>query len=107
AFRDDAASRLILVLINNSAETRQVHIACKALQLSAPFDGETSTASAFWQKLDPVTPSTATSLTVTLLPQSVASFGGNIAKAPAAIRAASAAAPFFPSLAPASIASLF
>jgi O-glycosyl hydrolase len=81
AFRDDTASSLALVLINNAPDSRNVHVSLNGLSLSGNLRGESSTASGYWQPLPPVTLSSATDFTMALPPYSVTSAGGSFANA--------------------------
>jgi MYXO-CTERM domain-containing protein len=50
AFRDDAQNRVVVVVINNAATSRQVDLSVKGLMASGSASGEQSTAAAIWSK---------------------------------------------------------
>lgn len=79
AFRDGAAGRLVLVLINNSPHPQAVRVEVKGLALAGKVAGEQSTEKAFWTALEPQTPASATSLGTTLPALSVTSLGAPLA----------------------------
>jgi O-glycosyl hydrolase len=57
AFRDDASTRLVVVLINNASGERTVEVDIQGLTLAAAsLTGEQSTARAFWQAIAPGSP---------------------------------------------------
>jgi uncharacterized protein (TIGR03437 family) len=107
AFRDDAASRLAVVLINNSSQSKTIHATLNGLNLSASLTGEASAASGFWQALPQVGLSTPKDFTITLPPQSVTSIGGPFAATSPPVRVASAATYSGSAVAPDSLATLF
>ena len=53
AFRDDAAKRLVLVVINNARQPQQLRITAQGLLPAGRITGEQSTAQAFWRALPP------------------------------------------------------
>ena len=53
AFRDDAGRRIVLVLINNAHESRQLSVSSQGLSLAGRTSGEQSTAHSFWNSLTP------------------------------------------------------
>ena len=73
AFRDDGPKRLVLVIVNNSADVQAVRLEAKGLGVSGKVTGEQSADKAFWQPLAPQDTTSASSFTVTLPPLSVTS----------------------------------
>ncbi len=51
AFRNDASQTMVLVLINNDANPRQVQIGLNGTSVSGPGTGEQSTPDAYWRPL--------------------------------------------------------
>lgn len=72
AFRDDAARRATLVLINNAEGARRVSVSINGLTLRGLLTGEQSSGTIRWQSL-PLSPSKLGGFEVTLPPQSVTS----------------------------------
>ncbi len=78
AFRDDAAGRLALVMINNNPTPKMATVTFKGVALSATWEGEESTPEAYWMALPALTPDSSSELHVTLPPTSVVSLRGNV-----------------------------
>lgn len=76
AFRDDAAGRLALVLINNSNTAMETSVTVKGAGLSGTWQGEQSTPGAYWQPLAALQPESSTTLRISLPPTSVTSVAG-------------------------------
>jgi O-glycosyl hydrolase len=82
AFRDDQQKRLIIILINNATEARDVHIRLSGITPSGAFGGEQSTRTAYWEPLPSLTPESASSLRLLLPGLSVTTAAGPIGDQP-------------------------
>lgn len=71
AFRDDAHKQMVWVIINNNTSKKTVKFDVNGLTLTGYLSGEQSTAKAYWQKLNALTPDTSSSFTITLPEESV------------------------------------
>ena len=70
AFRDDARSRLTLVIINNNSSAKSVAVNVAGISLTGNITSEQSTASAYWQA-QPVGAGNSNTFTINLPPLSV------------------------------------
>jgi uncharacterized protein (TIGR03437 family) len=110
AFRDAAAGRLSLVLINNSNASAAVNVSLNAGTLSDSLTGEQSTPAAYWAPLPAFPPDNATAFHISLPAMSVTSLAGRIGNASSGTpqaRVVSSASYTPPPVAPDSIASIF
>jgi hypothetical protein len=82
AFRDDAAGRVSLVLINNSSAPTTVTVNLDAGMLTGNLTGEQSTPAGYWVPLAVCPPDSATVFHMALPATSVTSVDGNISSAP-------------------------
>lgn len=76
AFRDDAQSRMVVVIINNSTTGTTINANLTALQLTGTLRGEQSTAAASWRSINPFNPANPTNFSVVLPPLSVTTISG-------------------------------
>ncbi len=79
AFRDDAQSRIVLVVINNAAESKTLDVNLKGVALTGNLTGEQSTAAGFWKPLASFRPASSTSFTMQVPGLSVTSVAGPFA----------------------------
>lgn len=82
AFRDDAAKRVIAVLINNAGAPRRVRVSLTALRLAGNLTGEQSTASTRWTPLLALPPSEPRGVTIELPAESVTTVAAAYDEAP-------------------------
>ena len=75
-FRDDAASRLTLVLINNANEPKTITVSVKGSELAASWAGEQSRPAAYWSALPAFDPDNVSGFHVVLPATSVVSVSG-------------------------------
>lgn len=71
AFRDDSQKRIVLVLINNASTKRELNVNIAGISLSGKLRGEQSTATAYWQPLQPFVLNTPTGFMLTVPAKSV------------------------------------
>ena len=77
-FRDDAAGRLALILINNSSEPGTVGVNIHGAALSGSWEGEQSTPAGYWTPLTAFTPDNPSDFQISLPATSVTSIAGKI-----------------------------
>jgi O-glycosyl hydrolase len=80
AFRDDARKRLVLVIINNAAESRALKVALSALSVKGPVTGEQSTAHNYWKKIEAFAPAGDKQLSIELPALSVTTLSAPFAE---------------------------
>lgn len=80
AFRDDIKKQMIWVVINNNTSDKIVKFTADNVQLSDNLNGEQSTKTAYWKKMDTFTPDTTNNFTITLPAESVTTVIGQIKK---------------------------
>jgi O-glycosyl hydrolase len=79
AFRDAAAGRLVLVVINNASAARTLEVAASRLALKDAVAGEQSVAHHYWEKLKEFAPAAADRFQTQLPPLSVTTFAAALA----------------------------
>lgn len=83
AFRDDSLRRLVLVIINNASEVRDVGVRMQGLKLSPDLIGEQSTAQFRWRSMSPFGTVSDDSIAVSLAGESITTIAGLIQDAAA------------------------
>lgn len=82
AFLDDKAGRLVLVVINNQPADDDITVSLAGLaQVSGEVVGEQSTESAYWQAIDPFTPTSPSTIGWTAPAMSVTSLAAGVGEA--------------------------
>jgi O-glycosyl hydrolase len=81
AFRDDAAGRLALVLINNASEPQTVTVMLKGAAWSESCEGEQSTPAGYWKPLAAFRSQSPSNLQIALPATSVTSIRGKMGDA--------------------------
>jgi O-glycosyl hydrolase len=79
AFRDDPKSRIVLVIINNAAESKTLEVNLKGVSLTGNLAGEQSTAAGFWKPLASFRPASPSGFTMQVPGLSVTSIAGPFA----------------------------
>lgn len=71
AFRDDAAGRLVAVIINNNDDNREINVLLDNIRIGSPVTGEQSAEGLRWDRITGFAPGAPDRMRLNMLPLSV------------------------------------